>query len=249
MMYSEVPRQAACREITGEPGLWKYDDLTIQADPDAHRATVAIALDRLHPGARILDVGAGTGALARQLQDRGFDVECTSWNGRCGAGVVTYALDLDRPFTLEQVGGRTFRMLSLIEVLEHVENPAALLRCCASVLDPDGLLVASTPNVGGLPARLQWLRRGCPQTFSVGEIQGNRHISMLWPQGTEYLAAQAGLRIVERRALLGMRRFPVRRWIYAAAARLLHTTAGVTLLYVLERDPQGARRLGAGDVY
>ena len=64
------------------PGYWQYDGLPVQADVETHQFALATAGNRLVPRARILDVGAGRGALTKALLDKGFDLTCTSWNDR-----------------------------------------------------------------------------------------------------------------------------------------------------------------------
>ncbi|MBC8076308.1 MAG: class I SAM-dependent methyltransferase, partial [Chloroflexales bacterium] len=48
--------------------------------------------------------------------------------------------------------------LSLINVLEHVHQPAAMLQTAARLLRPGGVLLVHVPNFGGLPARLRGAR-------------------------------------------------------------------------------------------
>jgi len=127
-----------------------------------------------------------------------FHIACTSWNSECRVPIPTYALDLDHPFGPTDVGNQRFPLVCCIEIIEHVENPAAFLRSCESLLDDNGRIVLSTPNVESAAARLQWLVRGTPLSFSGDEVRQNRHISMLWREGLEFLIEQAGLRVCEK---------------------------------------------------
>lgn len=233
------------------PGYWQYDGLPVQADVETHQFALAAAKQRLKPGARILDVGAGRGALTKALLDVGFDLSCTSWNDRMALPVPAYRIDFDQAFSIADVGGAPFEMVCAIEVIEHVENPSQFLRSLASLLAPGGLLVLSTPNVESASARLEWLLRGCPYAFGGDEITQNRHISILWRQGLEQFIGLAGFKIVERHAhgaqryANGLQRF-VKAPIYALM-RLVLTgdLEGSSRTYLLERTMATPRSLGS----
>jgi len=239
----------------GSPGHWFYDGLRIQAELETHQFALAYARTHWPAGTRVLDVGAGQGALAKQLLDAGFHIACTSWNSECRLPIPTYALDLDHPFGPADVGNQRFPLVCGIEIIEHVENPAAFLRSCESLLDDDGRLVLSTPNVESAAARLQWLVRGTPLSFSGDEVRHNRHISMLWREGLEFLIEQAGMRVCEKhlvgRFLLPRSRLAtVRRLVYQGICRLLPgEPRGTTRLYVLARSAAGPRRSGPDAVW
>ncbi len=48
-----------------------------------------------------------------------------------------------------------FLVITMIEVLEHIPNPAEALRECCRLLQKGGLLVIQTANMDGLQARIQ----------------------------------------------------------------------------------------------
>ena len=115
------------------PGYWFYDGLRIQAELETHQFTVGYARAHWAAETKVLDVATGQGALAKQLLDAGFRVSCTSWNDECRVPVPIYRLDLDHPFGPADVGRQRFPLVCCIEIIEHVENPAAFLRSCRPV--------------------------------------------------------------------------------------------------------------------
>jgi SAM-dependent methyltransferase len=240
--------------LGGKTGGWAYDGLRIQADIETHHFVVDY-VRQMSNCKKVLDVGAGTGALAKQLLDVGCQVSCTSWDDRVAVPIPAYRIDLDAPFAPGDVGGDVFDAVTCVEVIEHVENPSALLRSLRAVVASNGRVIVSTPNVESAQARLQWLLRGCPFIFSGPEVERNRHISMMWRIGLEFLIARAGFDIESRHMLAGPRfhsgvQSLLKRPVYAVMDRLLSgDTFGETRLYVLRPSVRVAQKSGPGEVY
>lgn len=236
------------------PGWWLYDGLRIQAHVEVHQFVVSYARRVLTRDSHVLDIATGEGALTKQLQDQGFQVSVTSWNDKVRVKAPSYHLNLDQPFSEADVGGRKYDLVCAIEIIEHVENPAAFLRSCASVVAPSGRLILSTPNVESAAARLQWLVRGCPADFDLFEIRNNRHISMMWRQGLEFLIGAAGFQVVEKQHLGAFRLNPsllslAKRLVYAVMQSLAKgEMRGAARLYILEVSNR-ARSVGSEEVF
>ena len=56
----------------------------------------------------------------------------------------------------------TFELITLTDVLEHLEDPRACLRALRERLAPGGLLVISTPNRRSLPGARRWVSEHAP---------------------------------------------------------------------------------------
>ncbi len=110
-----------------------------------------------HPGARsLLDLGAGAGLLVVEARRRGLDatgVEPSRWLVQMAADLHGVALH-QGIFPHPALAGRTFDVISLIEVIEHVSNPVALLADCSAALAEGGILMLVTPDARSLAARL-----------------------------------------------------------------------------------------------
>ncbi|WP_026423929.1 class I SAM-dependent methyltransferase [Actinokineospora inagensis] len=128
-----------------------------------HRLRVGLALDllgaHLPGGSTVVDLGAGGGEVCALIADRGLNP--------IAADVV--ALDTGFPGLRLDVGEvLPFRDGALDgifagEIIEHVYDPALLLRECHRVLRPGGVLVLTTPNLAPLQDRLRFLTGRAPR--------------------------------------------------------------------------------------
>jgi len=108
-------------------------------------------LDRAPLATRILDAGCGngieTGPYADHLRVCGIDYQqqYLSFCGETYPAARYAAADLERiPFA-----DASFDVIVLNQVLEHLEQPAAVIGELCRVLSPGGKLLVATPNYGG----------------------------------------------------------------------------------------------------
>jgi 2-polyprenyl-6-hydroxyphenyl methylase/3-demethylubiquinone-9 3-methyltransferase len=103
---------------------------------------------------RVLDVGSGGGLLAEGMAEAGADVvglepgEATVNAAR--AHLAHSGLEVDyRQGTVEEVPDSeagSYDVITCLEVLEHVPDPAATIARCAELLRPGGYLFVATLN-------------------------------------------------------------------------------------------------------
>ena len=103
---------------------------------------------------RLLDIGAGSGIFVEEAIAAGYDaigIEPSEWlQVQASARNIPIVNGL---FPHEAINGK-FAVITLIDVLEHVSNPGALLQNIANQLEKNGVLLLVTPDVGGVVPRL-----------------------------------------------------------------------------------------------
>ncbi len=108
-------------------------------------------LDRKTPGA-LLDIGCSTGFFLRVAQDKGWrckGVELSKDTARIASekyGLEVYQGEIgDQPFNEEE-----FDVITMWDVIEHLEDPLETLRHIQRILKKDGIIIFRTPNADGL---------------------------------------------------------------------------------------------------
>lgn len=165
--YPDIYRCNDCSMIFSDPNaetassLPFYRDLV---DPDYHKEAQgrAIPFNRILEELRImgkqgklLDVGAATGIFldrARKFSWEISGVEPSHWaveEAKKRYDINVFAGTLQEATFADN----EFNAVVMLDVIEHVSNPIALLHEVKRVLSDDGILVLTTPNIGSTVAR------------------------------------------------------------------------------------------------
>ena len=178
-----------------------------------------------HPlaGETVIDVGCGAGLLCEPLARMGAavtGVDAAPENieaAKAHAALSGVAIDYRAGEIAEQGLGQ-FNIVTSMEVIEHVTDPAAFIAELARHMKPDGLLLLSTPN-----------RTAASRLFLVeaaerlGQVPRGTHDwdQFLTPEELTVLLADAGLEVVE---IQGIAFSPLRG---------LHLSPNTALNYIL----------------
>ncbi|MFQ5698250.1 MAG: methyltransferase domain-containing protein [Myxococcota bacterium] len=168
-----------------------------------HRDLVEFLGDEAVPlSSRVLDVGCGTGWLAESLREAGFDaISGCDWcpGDRISSGARSFLdyrrLDLNAE-GLARYEDAAFDLIVCSDVLEHLENPAWMLREMARVTRSSGDVFLSIPNAFNVFERVEILQTGNSSRYARSAPQEHGHISMLPLNVLESLCERAGLQIV-----------------------------------------------------
>lgn len=110
-------------------------------------------LRKIPPGARVLDVGTGSGGLGRQLAKLGdCAVDGITYNEDEAALARAHyrqlvVMDLEREPLPEALGVEPYDVVVCADVLEHLRNAPQVLRALGRLLKPEGVVLVSIPNV------------------------------------------------------------------------------------------------------
>lgn len=149
-------------------------------------------------GRTALDVGCGAGLLAEPLARLGAAVTGLDASPELIAAAREHArasgLEIDyRAGELRTMQG-TFDLVTCMEVIEHVADPAAFVRDLAKRVAPDGLLILSTPNATAW-SRLLMITIG----EGTGRIPRGTHDfeKFIAPDRMKALLSDAGLKCLD----------------------------------------------------
>jgi 2-polyprenyl-6-hydroxyphenyl methylase/3-demethylubiquinone-9 3-methyltransferase len=160
-------------------------------------------------GKQVLDVGCGGGILSDAMARRGAQVLGVDLGGKALKVAQLHALEAGtrnveyREVAVEELAQQqpaSFDLVTCLEMLEHVPDPASVVRACATLVKPGGWVFFSTIN-----------RNAKAFLFA---IVGAEYLLNLLPRGTHHydrlirpseLAGylrKAGLELVDSRGML-----------------------------------------------
>ena len=131
--------------------IQKRPYFSISSYTDPHRLAGWLTCEK---SARILDFGCGPASFLALLRDEfGFEnVEGLELNEK-SAGVAARSYGIKLTPTVEQLKHKTYDVIILFEVIEHLTNPGEVISLFRNLLGPDGNLFITTPSVHSIPAR------------------------------------------------------------------------------------------------
>jgi 2-polyprenyl-6-hydroxyphenyl methylase/3-demethylubiquinone-9 3-methyltransferase len=129
-------------------------------------------------GKRVIDVGCGGGILSEAMARRGARVTGVDLSSKALKVAQLHALEaeIEIDYRLEDVARiaalqtASFDVVTCMEMLEHVPDPAQTIAACARLLAPDGIAVFSTINRN-------------PKSYLLAVI-GAEYVLGLLPRGT-----------------------------------------------------------------
>ncbi|MDX9759260.1 MAG: class I SAM-dependent methyltransferase [Bacteroidota bacterium] len=145
----------------------EYDGAYSKTDLGYHLARLRRWLPA---GARVLDVGCGTGVLLRELEAAGFDAEGIEPSGFASAFARDRGHRVRTGDFLElAVEDGAYDAVLAMEVLEHVHDPRAFIERVHRALRPGGLFYYTTGNFRGFVWQRRLLRRAVMDSYVTPE--------------------------------------------------------------------------------
>jgi 2-polyprenyl-6-hydroxyphenyl methylase/3-demethylubiquinone-9 3-methyltransferase len=162
---------------------------------------------RLHGPTRILDIGCGAGLAAEALARLGHDVLGIDAAGDTIEAARTHAIGRNLKLAYRSglaedlvAEGASFPVITCLEVIEHIPEPAGFVQVLASLLQPGGLLVLSTLN----RTRRSWLtaKLGAEYVLRMLPVGTHDWNAFITPAELAALLRAAGLRVGQTTGLV-----------------------------------------------
>lgn len=177
----------------------------------------------------VLDVGCGQGFFAAEIKRRGNDVVgtdiipaprhreafsqyvCTDLNQGLGPVAAT-------------LGDKKFERILMMDVLQQVAKPDALLLQSAQLLEGNGQVILSVPNVANVTVRAGLLAGGFD--YSDRGILDRRHLRFFTRKSTRALLRRAGFQVLSEHATIMPIEFLLNLPPNGAVMKILNRTLG-----------------------
>lgn len=174
-----------------------YKNMIIGCTPGVHEEAVARILRHTSARSGVLDCGCRSGALLSRLRDAGFD--------------DLHGLDLDTeifvptdiPVTLQDLNqdfdrniDRKFNLITCSDVMEHLNSPRDFMRRARNLLEDDGHLLITVPNIAFWVGRVKFALTGEHWGYGEKFYRCARHVSPTTLEETTCMLREVGYDVV-----------------------------------------------------
>jgi 2-polyprenyl-3-methyl-5-hydroxy-6-metoxy-1,4-benzoquinol methylase len=170
-------------------------------------ADIRAVLDALLPGETnraVLDIGCGPGVFLRAMQEAGWRPTGVEPSQEAGARAREAGLELFGSVEAALAAGRkSFEAVTLLNVLEHVRDPIAVIGSARTALRQGGILVVRVPNDFSALQEIARARTGKPAWW----VAPPDHIHYFDFPSLEKTIESCGFQVAERLADFPMELF------------------------------------------
>ncbi len=194
LMYpNPFPFPLDFQRLYADPGKY-FDNHDTVARTEEFRKTARRIVDEKGADCRLLDVGSGRGEMIAAARQEGIATVVGLEPSEAIAEEASIIHDAKLlPLTIEEYAskhGDKFDAITLNAVLEHVQDPASMIRTCAALLDPGGILYLDIPNESHLLAQVvrsaNRIRRS-PAVIQLSPTFPPYHVFGFNPRSIRYL--------------------------------------------------------------
>jgi 2-polyprenyl-6-hydroxyphenyl methylase/3-demethylubiquinone-9 3-methyltransferase len=167
-------------------------------------------IKRLCPlqGCVVLDVGCGGGILSDSMARQGAQVTGIDLSSKALKVAQLHALEAGTPnvqyreISAEEMAAQqpaTFDVVTCMEMLEHVPDPASVVRACAALVKPGGWVFFSTLNRN--PKSFLFAIVGAEYLLNLLPRGTHEYAKMIRPSELARYAREAGLELQQTRGM------------------------------------------------
>lgn len=146
-----------------------------------------------HKG-KMLDIGAGIGAFAHSMQEKGWEVIGIEPDDATRARAKSiYNLDLKGPNALFEITDNSIDIVTMWHVLEHVHDLDDYLKAIQKITKSNSKIIIAVPNYTSFDARFY------KQYWAALDVP--RHLYHFSPKSMEILLARFNMQIVKTKPM------------------------------------------------
>lgn len=201
-----------------------YRGIPIHAAIGIHES-VSRAMQALLPTKKIkvLEVGAGSGALTSRLIDEGYEVIPLDLDGSTWKlpHIDLIEGDLNASSWTQLVKDKGFNCILAVEIIEHLENPKKFIKEAYEILPAGGFLIVTTPNIFCADSIQQAIRNQSLFGFDFNQCYTTGHISILPSWLLKSFGMDVGFKVLDIRTIGVMDKKTIKKFIIRILAKLI----------------------------
>ncbi len=171
----------------------------------------------------ILDAGCGNGAFSATIKAQRdatvWGIELNATAAQTAREVLDHVLSGPIEEHLDGLPDAYFDCICMNDILEHLLDPWQTLNKLRTKLAPDGVIVASIPNIRHYKVLWSLLVTG-EWTYTDSGVLDRTHLRFFTPKSMQRLFIDCGYSVATMQGIRGSKKFKVKVWRFLSAGKL-----------------------------